>query len=420
MATDTWKVNSDGNWSTAADWSRGVIPQAGDSVVISTTKLHTITYDSASPSVSVASLTVGDDNLDVSGGGTLSITSSASFGHLLEVNAGTLNFNSVNASIASFEQTGGTIGGTGTLTVSGAATFSGAADAVETGTGTTLLKGVTSDSGVIFLEGGRVLENAGTFNVGSNNFGFEGGTIKNDKGATFDFQGASTIFNFSGTNAFVNAGKLEGTVATGTANIGIAVTNTGTISVKTGTLELSGGGASTAGMFTVASGARLDFGGGTFTLSGGSYDATGTTEISGGTTNFSGATIASLGALDVVLGMVAINSGGGTAVSLTQTGGTIGGTGTLTVSGAATFSGAADAVETGTGTTLLKGVTSDSGVIFLEGGRVLEDAGTFNVGSNNFGFEGGTTPASTRQAMAHWPARTRDRSRIGRCRHAGA
>ena len=53
---------SNGNWSTAADWSGGV-PAAGDSVVINTTQLDTITYDSASPSVSVASLTVGDDNL---------------------------------------------------------------------------------------------------------------------------------------------------------------------------------------------------------------------------------------------------------------------------------------------------------------------------------------------------------------------
>ena len=87
MATITWKVNSGGNWSTAADWSRGGIPQAGDSVVISTAQI-TVTYDSASPSVSVASLTVGDDNFDVPGGGTLSITTSASFGGLLEVDAG--------------------------------------------------------------------------------------------------------------------------------------------------------------------------------------------------------------------------------------------------------------------------------------------------------------------------------------------
>ena len=113
MTTDTWNVNSDGDWSTAADWSDGV-PQAGNSVVINTAQLHTITYDSASPSVSVASLTVGDDNFDVNdSGATLSITTSASFGALLEVDAGVLNFNSVSASIASFDQTGGTMGARG-------------------------------------------------------------------------------------------------------------------------------------------------------------------------------------------------------------------------------------------------------------------------------------------------------------------
>ena len=53
--------------------------------------------------------------------------------------------------------------------------------------------------------------------------------------------------------------------------------------------------------------------------------------------NFTGATITSLGALDVTGGALNVNSG--TAASLAQTGGTLGGAGKLTVSGAATFSG---------------------------------------------------------------------------------
>jgi hypothetical protein len=232
---------------------------------------------------------------------------------------------------------------------------------------------VTTDAGVIVLEGGRVMENAGTFNVTGSEFFARGGTIKNDAGATFDFQSASTILNEPGTNAFVNEGTLEGTVATGTANVGVAVT--GAISAKTGTLELSGGGTST-GAITVASGGTLDFGGGTFTLSAGSYNASGTTEISGGTTNFTGATIARLGALDVTGGTIVVGSSGATASSLTQTLSTIGGTGKLTISGAATFY---RAIQTGTGTTLLEGVTTLTNPINLQGGRVLENAGTFNV-----------------------------------------
>ena len=396
MATDTWKVNSDGNWSTAADWSRGVIPQAGDSVVINTTKLDTITYDSGSPSASVASLTVGDDNFDVNdSGAALSITTSAGFGALLEVDAGVLNFNSVSASTASFDQTGGTIEGTGTLTVSGAATFGGSSVDQAEGAGTTLLDGATTDAGAISLDGGYVLANAGTFDVtgsayfylGLNEYGTTvgGGTIQNNKGGTFDFQTASAVNSASGTNTFVNAGTLEQTVTTGTTDIGVAVTNTGTVSVQTGTLEFDGGGASTSGKFTVASGATLDFGGGTFTLSGGSYDATGTTEVSGsGTANFSGATITSLGALDITGGTLSI-ANSGTAASLTQTGGTIGDAATLTVSGAATFGGSSVDQAEGAGTTLLDGATTDAGAIFLDGGYVLANAGTFDVtGSADF------------------------------------
>ena len=351
MTTDTWK-DSTGDWSTNTDWSDG-IPATGDSVVINTAQLDTITFDGSSPSVNVASLTVGDDNFVVDdSGNTLGITTSASFGKLLEVEAGTINFNAVNASIASFDQTGGTVSGTGTLTVTGSATFGGSSVDQEEGSGTTLLKGATTDAGGIALDGGYVLENAGTFDVtngarfdlGLNNNGSTAGnsTIQNDKGGTFDFQTAATIYNHFGTNAFVNAGTLEQTVTTGTTNIGVTVDNTGTVSVQSGTLEFSGGG-TFSGTFTVASGATLDFSGGTYTLS----------------FMVSGASIGGAGVFE-------------------QTGGTISGPGTLIVTASATFSGNV-AEQTGTGTTLLKGATTDSGGIALDGGRVLENAGTFDV-----------------------------------------
>jgi hypothetical protein len=309
----------------------------------------------------------------------------------LDITGGTLSIAN-SGTAASFEQTGGTIGGAGTLTVSGAATFggSGSGDQAE-GTGTLLLDGTTTDTGTINLDGGYVLANAGTFNLTGSaifNLGYNpylgsagNGTIQNNSGGTFDFQTASTVEEVSGTTAFINAGTLEQTVTTGTTDIGVTVTNTGTVSVQTGTLEFSGGGTSTAGKFTVASGATLEFGGGTFTLSGGSYDATGTTEVSGGTANFSGATITSLGALDITGGTLSI-ANSGTAASFEQTGGTIGRAGTLTVSGAATFggSGSGDQAE-GTGTLLLDGTTTDTGTINLDGGYVLANAGTFDVTS---------------------------------------
>jgi hypothetical protein len=217
----------------------------------------------------------------VDGSGTLGITTSASFGNLLEVEAGVLNFNSVSATIASFDQTGGTVSGAGTLTVSGAATFGGSSYDALTGTGTTLLDGTTTDSGTLTLDDGYVLANAGTFDVTSGTafiLGYYpygsavgGGTIENEAGGTFDFQAATTVQNNSGTNTFVNAGTLEQTVTTGTTNIEVAVTNTGAVSVQTGTLEFSVGGSSSDGTYTLASGATLEFSGGTFTLSSDSF-----------------------------------------------------------------------------------------------------------------------------------------------------
>ena len=143
--------------------------------------------------------------------------------------------NAVNASVASFEQNFGTLEGTGKLTISGAATF-GLPDPIQTGTGTTLLKGVTTDASIA-LEGGRVLENAGTFNVTNtdgNGIFAEGCTIKNDAGATFDFQTSSRIAYVRDANTFANAGTLEATDVSGEVDIEIPVTDTGTISATRG------------------------------------------------------------------------------------------------------------------------------------------------------------------------------------------
>ena len=191
MATDTWKVNSDGDWSTAADWSRGVIPQAGDSVVISTAQLHTITYDSASPRSASPALRSATTSLllIIPEPPSRSRPRRASATCWRSRPASSISTRSAPPSPRS-SRPGGTVSGSSELTVSGAATFSGSNYDEETGTGTTLLDGVTSDAGTIALDGGRVLENAGTFNVtgsayfylGHNFYGTTvgGTTIKNE------------------------------------------------------------------------------------------------------------------------------------------------------------------------------------------------------------------------------------------------
>jgi len=231
--------------------------------------------------------------------------------------------------------------------VTGAATFSysGYVYDQETGTGTTLLQGATTDSAYyVALDGGRVLENAGTFTVnaasgygvfylGYNQYGsVGGGTIQNDSGATFDFQSASTVYAgssaasgapYTGTLGFTNAGTLEQTVTTGLTDIQVALTNTGTVSVQTGTLKFDGGGTSSAaGSFAVSSGATLDFNSGAYTISGGTFTNAGEVQVSGGAVTLAAAETFG-GLLEIDSGTLALGANAVTAASLTQTGGTI-------------------------------------------------------------------------------------------------
>jgi hypothetical protein len=72
----SWIVNAGGDWSTAADWTGGVLPNSGDAVTISTTTVQSITHNSGSDIID--KLTVGQDLFSL-GGGSLDILTSASF-----------------------------------------------------------------------------------------------------------------------------------------------------------------------------------------------------------------------------------------------------------------------------------------------------------------------------------------------------
>ena len=420
MTSFAWNLDADGDWGTPGDWSPGGPPSAGSNVVIKTAHAHTVTLTHGDGAVSVNSLTVSDDIFNLSGG-SLSIATSASFGAELEVQLGsdgtatyypTLELNSISTAAPSFLHYGGVIDGTGTLTVMGSAAFesgdplNATQDAIETGAGTTLLEGSTTVEGNLDLDGGRILENkgslrwtAGNIVLGYNPLGtVGGGTIKNDAGAVFDIEQEGLLSgNGAGVNTFENAGKLEKTVDTGLESISAAFVNTGagTVSVQAGTLAFVGGGSSSASAFTVATGATLafddDLGGaaGTFTITGGTYNVAGETEIQAGKADFSSATITSFGSELLVTdnGLLELGTKSTSVAAFEQSGGAVDGTGTLTVSGAATV--ISSDLETGAGTTLLKGVTTLNGALYLDGGRVLENKGTLDVTSPSAGAAGG-------------------------------
>lgn len=365
-----WNVDADGAWSTAADWNLSRLPNSVDDVAINTVHLHTVTHGSGSDSIHT--LTVGNDNLTVSGG-ALRVVSTASFAHVLTVSAGSLIFDGA-ATAASFTQSHGTVSGNGSLSVTGAANFTGSL--LQTSPGSTVLHGVSTLSGAgaqFGLDGGRTLENAGILNLtgttqlvlGFNPFGTSlgGATLRNDAGATLDIQGSGlAISRGTGATTFSNAGTFEKTVGVGVATIGLAVSDTGAILVRTGALDVDGaltlGG---SGSVEVSSGATLDlFGGG----SGGAHHIT---VDSGGTLAFAGG-VFSLNAADV--------EGPGGEVDVTA--------GSLAISGASQISGAF--TVSGSGAVSLAAASS---VVFNGGGSARADAFTVPVGSS-LNFEFGT------------------------------
>jgi Ca2+-binding RTX toxin-like protein len=263
---------------------------------------------------------------------------------------------------------------TGSFTIDGAASFTGG---VETGSGTIDLKGTTTISGDVALDGGYVLQNNGTiddtggeiylgYNPDGNSVG--GGTIDNNVGATFELQSSSNGLYFYGdygSTVFNNAGLLEQTAGTASSYFDVALNNTGTVDVASGTLDLADGGSSSASSLDVASGATLEFGGGTFSLTDGTFSGQGSLAVNGGTLE--------LGSQDVSFS------------NFSQSGGTLSGAGTVTVTGTTNFTGG---LETGAGTTVLTGDTAIAGNLYLDGGYTLENTGTvtWSAGNINLGL----------------------------------
>jgi hypothetical protein len=214
----------------------------------------------------------------------------------------------------------------------------------------------------------------GTITLGANPYGTPTGdaTIRNV--GTFIIQSNLVIYDNGPSvkhpaNEFFNFGVLKMSASGGGATIAARLDNSKDVKVQAGTLTFTGGGRSSGGTYTVASEALLVFAGaGTeFTSTNDSFAGYGTVDIAGGEVDFSG-------------------SKSGADLLFEQTGGVIGGAGTLTILGTAEFrslSSSSD-VQTGEGTTLLNGLTVDQAYLYLDGGRTLENAGTFKATSSAF------------------------------------
>jgi uncharacterized repeat protein (TIGR03803 family) len=240
--TDQWtgaNAAVDTNWSDGANWSLGVPPYPGQTVLFTkdaSVKSFASTVD--------AGFTNSVAALDITGswGGTITVDSPLTVTGNLTLASGALGGSgAVTVGGSTSWWTGGEIVvGSGGFTNTGALTVSTAGgDQVVTGAGTLTSTGTITETGSHSL----VLENAAT--------------LDNAAGATFDLTGNGGVSQ-SGGGAFSNAGTLEKAGGTGTSTIATTtLDNTGTVEVNTGTLVVSAavtqvsGKTLTAGTWTV-------------------------------------------------------------------------------------------------------------------------------------------------------------------------
>jgi hypothetical protein len=337
-----------GDWNTDAIWNPSGAPQAGDDVVINA---NTVTLDAAA---TVASLTMG----------------------------------------------GGTLTGSGTLTVSGALVWTGG---TMSGSGATVVQGtITLSGGTKTLDGRTVTVAAtatGTLTGGASNVIMVANSVFNNQGSMEAVSdGGATTQGFFGAGSFNNSGQFTKAAGnTGSTAFTARLNNLGMVQVLSGTLRLAGNlTSSSSGATVVGVGAELRIESGTHQLtpaasiSGGgnlmmvlpggslnhmgSYALSGATSVSAGTAIFTGTTTG-LGALNVTGGTVNF----GTAAAVQVTGLVLSGTGTLTgsstlnVAGPVTWSGA---TMSGSGSTAISGDMTINGSSLLNARALAYNSGT--------------------------------------------
>jgi len=296
-------------------------------------------------------------------GGTAGFGGTVGGGVPLLVSGGQANFNGASAiTFASITLSGGSLGGTNDLTVSGPFNWNG---------------GTLGGSGRLLANGGAVFANNNHIFSGrrltvpsGRTASWNAGNLTADQGATLEIEGTLDIGfdgqffpGGNGTSLIENTGTIRKSGGNGTASIGVPLNNDGTFEVNSGRVDLNGSGTGT-GSFTAAANTTLafvpSFGSGTYNLGagssiqgagtisfegatvnfGGTYNVSGTSAFNGGTVNFtSGATVQRLAPAPTLSGGT-VNFDTGSPVgfpTLTLSGGTLGGTDVINVTNLLTW-----------------------------------------------------------------------------------
>ena len=288
-------------------------------------------------------------------GGTLSITTAASLGTAsgaTTVNGGTLDLNGLAlASSEAINLNGTGTAGSGALTATGTASIANSnlltldADTSIGGAGTLTLTGILAESG-----GPRSLTKtgAGTLVLANTNNTYSGATLVAQgtlRAGAVDVLTNSSGLNLTAAGATFNLAGFDQAFSKLDGVAGSVVTNNAVAVAAVASLEINGGGGSFAGDLTETGGDTLSVrksGTGTQVLSVGSGTYNGTTTITGGTLR--AATTASLGSTS---GATTVNGGtldasftGTSNEALILSGNGDGGAGALKGSNTGTFAGA--------------------------------------------------------------------------------
>ena len=395
--TDSWKVAAPGLWTTASNWSTGVVPTSSDNVCIKIAGTYAVTIvGSASAATITVGGTSGTQTLKIKGtpSSSSSLTLSSSTGSQIGVN-GVVKLKSKNVAGSGYAEIAG--GGAVTIVNKGLFETSGGTvspdylrvSVTNDSGGTVKINGTTADDG---SGGSSTLTNNGTFSVGTSgvmtltngsSFIQNGGTFTNNgalnqQGGTFTQSGgadsgnpvsiiAATLSDSAGTGTFTfdmfSSDNLAGTIPSGQTVdvIGNTTYNSTTTLTSTltnnGTLELDAQTAAGSGYTNLSGPSETITNNGTFETEGGTVSPddlrTNVSNTSTGTVEIDGTTA---------------EDGSGGATTLTNSGSfSVGSGGTLTLTNSSSFTQSA-------GTFANNGTfNQDSGTFTQSGGT---DSGT--------------------------------------------
>jgi hypothetical protein len=357
LCTDTWTGPSEGSWATVGDWSTKEVPNSFSVACIGSGKTVDVTgadetgvlQGAGAISVSGGSLTIGN-TLESSNIGALTLSGGTLAG------AATLEVSS------SLEWSSGTMSGSGSTVLGSSATgtINPGSGSVELAERKLVNHGtLTWSTGTVWGSKNAEIENSGTFNTNADTS--PGGLSSHGLRIS------------DGSNVWLhNTGTVQKAAGTEFTSIQFQIANEGTINAKSGAqIVFTGGthgGEPVSGTWKSEGEAQLSFNEGTFAW-GPSTESAGNIVLAGGVINAKG-----------IGGNAHFNIlGGGSALDLTESGGTYqlkeltfveaGGSGTLTGPGTVTIS---------TALSWDVGTMSGSGSTVLDSGAT----GTINPGSS--------------------------------------